>query len=505
MPLWRLQPVDSSNSPLTISSTPFDLGREQVGAEFQYVSRLHARLHSDGDGAVLEARSEQPGNYTGHRAQNSSAWQWLHCGERKTLCHGDFIALDRKLPPGSVFRFESESESLGLQRPRDEPKEDAKCLPCGDPRREAAGLPKFASGCKQPCCVTGRRQDSQDDDDDDEEVSPLAAHGPMIPRSDKAERSRPAKKRPHQFHTASQKKRHEEGLQHGIALADKYEAAHDDNLSGFVAMEKYDGHRAIWRPEDGVFVSRQGGRTKPPPSFAALLPPDLVLDGELWAGRGQFQRTSSLVRASDDASWSQLKYVVYDAPFAHGTFVERIEGARAALARTPADRIHVAPMWPCEDVETKDRLLQQMMESDGDGHRGEGLILRRGSSLFRAGVSDARDMLKVKPMADAEAVIIRKDQKAADRQKGSVRVRVLNGDACGKEFNITNIGWESKPPGTVVTFVYQHGLDNGTPRHAYIDRKHEYTCECAACEGWRQEKERLSRRGRGTGSSSEQR
>ena len=58
------------------------------------------------------------------------------------------------------------------------------------------------------------------------------------------------------------------------------------------------------------------------------------------------------------------------------------------------------------------------------------------------------------------------------------------------ELNITTIDPTTKPPGTVVTLVYQHGLDDGMPRHAFISRKHERTCVCAACEGWRQEQER---------------
>lgn len=509
--LWRLHPVESSKSAITISthSAPFELGRTLIGPEFEYVSRLQACLHRDGDGAVLESCSRQNKNYTGYRARGSSEWRWLGYGDTHPLRHGDSIALDSRLTAGSVFTFEqiggaassssatqsaAESVSLGCKRPRATEQADGR-LPCGDPRRAAAGLPKFDSGCSRPCCVTGGGKDSEDEEEnEDEEEEAREERRPEVPRSDKAERIRPpsgAKKRPHHAWKAWQHSRHKLGRAHGIALADKWEA--DDDLTGFIAMEKYDGHRAIWRPKYGAFVSRKGTRTKPPPSFAELLPTDLELDGELWAGRGQFMKASSLVKATDEASWTQLKYVVYDAPSAAGSFIERITRARTALPGTPSDTVYVTETWPCEDKPTMDELLEKVMQVDAEGKCGEGLILRRGSSMFRAGVSDERDMLKVKPMADAEALII---PKVTDNQKSSVRVRMLNGDAVDKELNVTTTAVETKPPGTVVTLIYQHGLDNGMPRHAHIKMKHEYTCDCAACDGWRKEKMRHPGRGR---------
>jgi len=247
----------------------------------------------------------------------------------------------------------------------------------------------------------------------------------------------------------------------------------------------------------------------PPPSFAALLPSDMSLDGELWAGRGGFHRAGKLLSRSDveEGAWAQLTYVVYDAPEAGGGFLERMEFARARLAtlaeaaaeaaagvagaRPAGQRVLVTATWPCQDVQTKDLLLQEVLEMGG-----EGLILRRQSSVFYAGVSPARDMLKVKPFADAEALILPPVE--ARPKKSSVRVRCLNGNAAGREFYITTVDTLTKPPGTVVTFRYQHGGPVGViPRHAFITHRHVPTCDCDTCGARRESLQRSYRPGPG--------
>ena len=54
-------------------------------------------------------------------------------------------------------------------------------------------------------------------------------------------------------------------------------------------MEKFDGYRAVWWPsgheKSPCFLTRNGAPFKPPPSWNGLLPHDMRLDGEIWAGR----------------------------------------------------------------------------------------------------------------------------------------------------------------------------------------------------------------------------
>lgn len=71
----------------------------------------------------------------------------------------------------------------------------------------------------------------------------------------------------------------------------------DHDLRGYVAMEKYDGIRAMWEGPRGGFRTRGGDQANknlivPSASFARLLPSDLRLDGELWSQRGAFEEAS---------------------------------------------------------------------------------------------------------------------------------------------------------------------------------------------------------------------
>ena len=76
--------------------------------------------------------------------------------------------------------------------------------------------------------------------------------------------------------------RQRDAVQRGFALAENYVA--EDDLRGFLAMEKYDGIRASWEPAAGNFRTRTGWSIQPAPSLLKLLPTDTRLDGELWAG-----------------------------------------------------------------------------------------------------------------------------------------------------------------------------------------------------------------------------
>jgi DNA ligase-1 len=79
-----------------------------------------------------------------------------------------------------------------------------------------------------------------------------------------------------------------------LLLAQTWDNATD--LTDWWISEKLDGVRAFW---DGKqFLSRQGNLFHAPGWFVAGLP-DEPLDGELWIGRKQFQRTVSIVRRQD--------------------------------------------------------------------------------------------------------------------------------------------------------------------------------------------------------------
>ena len=85
--------------------------------------------------------------------------------------------------------------------------------------------------------------------------------------------------------------------------------------------EKLDGLRAVW---DGkTFLSRTGNKFYAPKEFVEDFPSDIVLDGELFCGRGEFDAASSLVRSMGGTykQWDgAVSYQVFDAPLLKAPF-----------------------------------------------------------------------------------------------------------------------------------------------------------------------------------------
>lgn len=232
----------------------------------------------------------------------------------------------------------------------------------------------------------------------------------------------------------------------------------DIDPTGWWISEKYDGLRGYW---DGRNLwSRNGNAIVAPAYFLAELPKEVALDGELWMGRGKFEETMSTVRSqTPDERWKQVRFMVFDAPQAKGTFEQRMEVLKATL---PATNDYAKPVaqFRCEGTA---HLLAERDRVVGEG--GEGLMLRKPESEYDAGRSPT--LLKVKPFDDAEATVIAhvpgKGKFAG--KLGSLRVRMPD----GKEFSIgtgfTDAQRESPPPvGTAVTYRFRGQTAKGLPR-----------------------------------------
>ncbi len=122
----------------------------------------------------------------------------------------------------------------------------------------------------------------------------------------------------------------------GVDRPDRWE--HKVNLSDYYCSEKLDGVRAIWIPwtrgmdfQDVPFANKfkddrnyvcsglWSRKMKPicaPDWFVNVLPTQMIVDGELFVGRGQFQQAVSIVRkiVPNDAEWQQVKYCLFDIP-----------------------------------------------------------------------------------------------------------------------------------------------------------------------------------------------
>ncbi len=231
----------------------------------------------------------------------------------------------------------------------------------------------------------------------------------------------------------------------------------DRDLSGWWMSEKLDGVRAYW---DGKsFFSRLGNRFIAPDWFTAGLPGE-SLDGELWVGRKQFQKTVSIVRRQDAGpQWQDVRFLVFDAPQHRGEFERRIEHLEGLLA-AGLPHAELLAQEACGGIDHMRRELARVEECGG-----EGLMLRQPGSLYEKGRSTT--LFKVKSFFDAEARVV-SHSPGRGRHKGrlgALEVMTPGGVAFSIGTGLSDAERrDPPPPGSVVTYRYQELTNAGVPR-----------------------------------------
>jgi len=241
-----------------------------------------------------------------------------------------------------------------------------------------------------------------------------------------------------------------------LALAGKYAGGLD--LADYWVSEKLDGVRAYW---DGKKLISRGGNAFAAPAWFVAAFPAAPLDGELWLGRGRFEETASVVtRSAPHEGWRQLRYMVFDLPASALPFDERLRELRALAAAADSPYLAVVAQEKIADHAALARRLDAVVAAGG-----EGLMLRRGSALYRGGRSG--DLLKFKKFDDAEArVVAHNPGKGKFRgMMGSVTVEMENGTRFRIGSGFTNAQRRNPPPiGGTVTFRHQGLTAKGVPR-----------------------------------------
>lgn len=245
----------------------------------------------------------------------------------------------------------------------------------------------------------------------------------------------------------------------GIPLA--LEAPDGLQPAGYLVSEKYDGVRALW---DGQQLRFRSGLPVPAPAgFLKRLPP-VPLDGELWLGRGQFEALSGLVRRLDatDADWRDIRFMVFDMPWAEGGFARRHALLQALLRQHGGAGLEAVAQATVPD---RAALLQRLDAVVRAG--GEGLVLRRADAAYAAGRSTA--MLKLKPLHDAEAVVLAhlpgRGRHAG--RLGALQVRTDSGQVLAIGTGFSDAERDAPPaPGQRITFHHRGVTEAGVPRFA---------------------------------------
>ena len=278
--------------------------------------------------------------------------------------------------------------------------------------------------------------------------------------------------------------------------------------TGWIMSEKFDGYRALFRYEEvagklvGKFYSRNNKSFNAPEWFLESMPPpdllgDKILDGELWAGRDNFQ-LMGIVRKKVPIpeEWLNIQYQVYDITNSEGTFVDRLKTLKRIVDFTSKSwsiRLKNEDFYIPEDSEIPSPLVyatqkritgENMMKSfyqDIIDNGGEGIMIKHPLSQYKDGRSN--EMLKYKPAFDREAVII--DYKMGDPESkykgmlGSFICRpLLNHDTymsidevdnhiftlSGMDDKIRKNYKRTHPKGTIINYECSGFTDKGVPR-----------------------------------------
>ena len=254
-----------------------------------------------------------------------------------------------------------------------------------------------------------------------------------------------------------------EAASRGVQLATDWPAGRSPQ--GFLVSEKFDGVRAVW---DGQRLRFRSGREIAAPLWFVRALPDHPLDGELWMGRGQFDRLSGVVRQllPDEAGWRAVRYLVFDAPGRGETFELRWQALQSVIdaARQP---------WLLRVEQTRmdtAAVLQQRLDAlvrDG----GEGLVLHRADALWQSGRTQA--LFKFKPELDAEAQVVGylpgKGRFAG--MTGALEVRTPQGVVFALGSGLSDAQRRNPPEvGSWVTYRYRDRTTKGVPRFATFVR-----------------------------------
>ncbi|MEO8387923.1 DNA ligase [Polaromonas sp.] len=244
-------------------------------------------------------------------------------------------------------------------------------------------------------------------------------------------------------------------------------------LQAYWVSEKFDGVRGYW---DGEQLLTRGGERIAAPAWFTAGWPKTPLDGELWAGRGQFARAVSTVRQQtpDDDAWRAMRFMVFDLPAQGGTFSERIPALNGVVSRIDQPWVQAVAQSKVANHAALQALLTTTVKRGG-----EGLMLHRGASLYKGARND--DLLKVKTHEDTEARVVAhvpgKGKYAG--MVGALLVEMPGADGKqGQRFKLgTGLSDEQRqnppPVGSTVTYRFRGLNDSGLPRFASFMRVRE--------------------------------
>lgn len=277
-----------------------------------------------------------------------------------------------------------------------------------------------------------------------------------------------------------------------VLLLMDYHKAKPNNLQEYVMSEKLDGVRALWNGKQ--LITRNGRVINAPTCFTKDFPP-FMLDGELWIGRGEFEKILALVQKDcthcpchspstdkHQSLWDKVGYYVFDVP-ACGlessqkapkpcTLFERLSVLESYLS-SKATRITPIKHQP---ITSEKELFAHLRDLSKQG--AEGLVLRKINAPYEQ--TRSTNALKLKLYEDTECKVIahHKGKGKYASKLGSLTCEqeiTANGAKRTLHFKIGS-GFSDKerddppPIGSIITYKFYGYTKNGVPRFATFHR-----------------------------------
>ncbi|UTV30228.1 DNA ligase [Photobacterium atrarenae] len=240
-----------------------------------------------------------------------------------------------------------------------------------------------------------------------------------------------------------------------------------DPIDAYFVSEKLDGIRAHWTGTQ--LVTRTGNPIHAPEWFLAAFPEGIALDGELWAGRDQFQRVTTTVldQQPNPEQWQHIQFMAFDLPSSDEPFQQRLNLLTQHIKRIQQPFIQLVPQQRYASLAELESALDQLTADQG-----EGLILQHRHNRYQPG--RASQLLKLKHYQDAEAVVIGYEEGKGKYHGQMGSVWVLTAD--NQKFKIgsgfsDNERLNPPPLGSTIQFRYSGYTSSGLPRFARYIRQ----------------------------------
>ncbi|WP_372880152.1 DNA ligase [Psychromonas sp.] len=242
----------------------------------------------------------------------------------------------------------------------------------------------------------------------------------------------------------------------------------DIKIEKYWVSEKLDGVRAYWNGQQ--LISKQGNIFHAPDWFIKDFP-IIPLDGELWIGRNQFEKVSSITRKQNatDQEWQQVSFMIFDMPGSYAHFTARLAVLEKLIELSDSPYLKLIKQQQLQSNEQLQSLLEEVLAQGG-----EGLMLHKADAYYQ--VARSKDLLKLKKQEDAEAVVI---QHLPGKGRNSGRLGALLVETeTGIRFRIgtgfSDQERENPPPvGATITYTFSGKTKNNVPRFASYKRIRE--------------------------------